>query len=132
MHGVPPMVWDAAVATNAQAYATKTNGVMVHSTPESRILNGIYHGENLAKGATDSYAVDLWYSEISLTAGGKGLVSAFDEKVGHYTQVVWKDSVRLGCGTFNNLLVCQYGPGGNIYGQFAAKVLAPSVAASQC
>ena len=49
---------------------------------------------------------------------------------GHYTQVVWRESVALGCGwkaavpftvggrTYRGLLtVCEYGPGGNINGR---------------
>ena len=41
------------------------------------------------------------YKEIKNTAGGKGLVPASGKGngvVGHYTQVVWRSSVRLGCG----------------------------------
>ena len=43
---------------------------------------------------------------------------------GHYTQVVWRTSVRIGCAivncpavAYNNTILCDYAPGGNIGGQ---------------
>ena len=43
---------------------------------------------------------------------------------GHYTQVVWATSTKLGCGvstcaglTYGHTIVCDYAPGGNISGQ---------------
>ena len=40
---------------------------------------------------------------------------------GHYTQIVWRDTLQVGCArgncpniTFGNTIVCNYGPGGNI------------------
>ncbi|CAK9327998.1 unnamed protein product [Citrullus colocynthis] len=41
---------------------------------------------------------------------------------GHYTQVVWKDSIRIGCAKANcrtggAFIVCNYDPHGNIIGQ---------------
>lgn len=43
---------------------------------------------------------------------------------GHYTQMLWAASVRIGCGYVNHmvgnrntvLLVCNYGPAGNVRG----------------
>lgn len=39
--------------------------------------------------------------------------------VGHYTQVVWKDTIRVGCAGSegrdgNYRLVCRYSPAGNV------------------
>ena len=43
---------------------------------------------------------------------------------GHYTQVVWRASVKIGCAivdcpnvTFHSTVLCDYAPGGNIQGQ---------------
>ena len=43
---------------------------------------------------------------------------------GHYTQVVWATSTKLGCGVstcpgliYGHTIVCDYAPGGNISGQ---------------
>merc|ERR1712241_1096956 len=46
-------------------------------------------------------------------------------EIGHYTQLVWADTHEVGCGfmtsvksgNFENVLVCNYGPGGNFGGE---------------
>lgn len=60
--------------------------------------------------------------------------------VGHLTQLVWKDTTRVGCvsincGNFmmvggqvssmNKYTVCNYAPAGNVGGDFARNVAAP-------
>jgi len=127
---VPLFQWDADIAKNAQAWADQQKGTMAHSSSQFRTLPGIgYCGENLAWGVTDAGAVKMWYDEIQYTDGGR--VSSFDGQSGHYTQVVWKSSLKLGCGVYDKLLVCQYGPGGNMGGQFTNNVL-PPVSGAQC
>ncbi|KAK8263483.1 hypothetical protein V6Z11_D12G045400 [Gossypium hirsutum] len=98
--GVGPMTWDNTVAAYAENYAKqrKADCNLVHS--------GGRYGENLAWSSADlsgTHAVNMWVC-------------------GHYTQVVWRNSVHLGCakvkcnngGTF---IVCNYSPRGNIVGQ---------------
>ncbi|XP_055819919.1 pathogenesis-related leaf protein 4-like [Solanum dulcamara] len=114
--GVVPMSWDAGLETKAQNYANSRRGDcnLIHSGP----------GENLAKGSGDftgRRAVQLWVAEKSdynyasnQCNGGK--------MCGHYTQVVWRSSVRLGCGRArcNNgwwFICCNYAPPGNYIGQ---------------
>jgi hypothetical protein len=36
--------------------------------------------------------------------------------IGHYTQVMWKSTIKVGCGKKNGFLVCKYFPSGNIAG----------------
>lgn len=116
--GVANITWDNTVATYALNYANsrKSDCNMVHS-------NGPY-GENLAKGSgsfTGVGAVNLWVNEKqyydyysnSCVGGGQCL---------HYTQVVWRNSVRLGCARVqcNNgwwFISCNYDPPGNYIGQ---------------
>ena len=44
-------------------------------------------------------------------------------QTGHYTQMVWKNTQEVGCGTGSgdghpfNILVCRYSPAGNFMGQ---------------
>lgn len=48
----------------------------------------------------------------------------FEPKTGHYTQMLWAETTRIGCGYLNYLkgsqynvyLVCNYGPAGNMRG----------------
>jgi hypothetical protein len=55
----------------------------------------------------------------------------FNESTGHFTQVVWKNSVQLGIGIALSAdsktawVVAEYYPQGNIQGEFAANVLPP-------
>eukprot|EP00405_Crypthecodinium_cohnii_P001111 CAMPEP_0194760318 /NCGR_PEP_ID=MMETSP0323_2-20130528/13251_1 /TAXON_ID=2866 ORGANISM="Crypthecodinium cohnii, Strain Seligo" /NCGR_SAMPLE_ID=MMETSP0323_2 /ASSEMBLY_ACC=CAM_ASM_000346 /LENGTH=413 /DNA_ID=CAMNT_0039681531 /DNA_START=30 /DNA_END=1271 /DNA_ORIENTATION=+ len=139
MHGVPAFTWDADIAANAQSWAN--NGVYEHSDGSTRIINGEQCGENLAIGTalTDgTQAVQMWYDEIRNTNGG--LVTAFSADTGHYTQVVWKASTKLGCGrgtapfsgTSGHFWVCQYGPAGNFEGQFEENVVAPVKTEAEC
>lgn len=134
MHDVPAMVWSDAIAANAQSWATETGGDMRHSSSNSREgIDGHWMlGENLAKGITDAGAVDMFYDEIKSTPGGNGKVTAFSGSTGHYTQVVWKDSTSLGCAVNGDLLVCQYGPSGNVQGQFEEQVTSPVRSRAEC
>ncbi|WOH04838.1 hypothetical protein DCAR_0624250 [Daucus carota subsp. sativus] len=117
--GVGPMVWDAVVAQYALNYTNSRIGDcgLVHS--------GGPYGENLAKGSgsfTGTAAVNLWVAEkadynyaTNTCASGK--------VCGHYTQVVWRNSVRLGCARVlcsNGVwwfITCSYDPPGNYIGQ---------------
>jgi hypothetical protein len=86
------------------------------------------HGENLAAGypsATD--AVVAWYDEIKdYDFGNPG----FSEECGHVTQLLWKESSKLGCAyvscntknTPGNYLVCEYDAPGNVIGHFDSNV----------
>ncbi|KAF3455764.1 hypothetical protein FNV43_RR00406 [Rhamnella rubrinervis] len=115
--GVGPLVWDDRVAAFAQEYAKRHIGDcnMVHS--------GGPYGENLAKSTGDlsgTAAVNLWVGEkrnfnymSNSCVGGE---------CRHYTQVVWRNSARVGCAKVrcNNggtLIGCNYDPRGNIIGQ---------------
>ncbi|KAJ4971976.1 hypothetical protein NE237_005075 [Protea cynaroides] len=116
---VGSMTWNNTVAVYAQNYANQRAGdcKLVHS-------HGRY-GENLAWSTGDMSATDavnMWVAEkvyydynSNSCTGGK--------QCGHYTQVVWRNSVHLGCarvkctsgsGTF---IICSYDPPGNYVGQ---------------
>ncbi|XP_010252392.1 PREDICTED: basic form of pathogenesis-related protein 1-like [Nelumbo nucifera] len=115
--GVGPLTWDDNVAAYAQAYANERAGdcAMVHS--------GGPYGENLATGTpslSGTAAVEGWVGEkqyydysSNSCVGGECL---------HYTQVVWSDSVRLGCAKVHcnsgwDFVICSYDPPGNYVGQ---------------
>lgn len=114
--GVGPMTWDAGLASRAQNYANSRTGDcnLIHSGP----------GENLAKGGGDftgRAAVELWVSEKPNYNHGTNQCAS-GKVCGHYTQVVWCNSVRLGCGRArcNNgwwFISCNYDPVGNWAGQ---------------
>ncbi|KAF3434551.1 hypothetical protein FNV43_RR21636 [Rhamnella rubrinervis] len=91
--GVGPLKWDDKVATYAQNYANK------HKADCKMVHSGGPYGENLAwsrGNLSSTAAVKLWvdakayynYNSNSCAAG---------KQCGHYTQVVWRQSVRVGC-----------------------------------
>merc|ERR1719499_1277260 len=141
------MAWDATIAASAQAWAD--GGYWGHSSSASRTLAGIgYVGENLAWGypsRSGTNSVDSWYEEIAFTdetpaSCSDTLPGSEGEMICHYTQVVWKSSVLLGCGKGRaevqgydgDFWVCQYSAGGNMQGDFAANVLPVAKSASEC
>jgi len=127
---LPPVTWDAVLADAAYNYLSRcqsADGSLVdhnaNRTKDYAALGGSdYVGENIyassASSVDPSDAVDSWMSEASDYVPGD--VSS----AGHYTQVVWRDSVRIGCAIvncpsvrFHNTVLCDYAPGGNINGQ---------------
>ena len=88
------------------------------------------YGENLAwrwtsNSSDDLYwttarAVDAWYDEVydpGYNFNNPGTSSG----TGHFTQVVWKDSCRVGCGIAGfgeQYVVCRYDPPGNFRGRY--------------
>merc|ERR1711962_1595000 len=94
-----------------------------------KLLDGSYCGQNAASGySTSGAAVQGWYSEVenmekdcvpsdskSCSVDKFGGVYLSTGTVGHYTQVVWATSSRLGCGRRGRYVVCNY-LGGNMIG----------------
>ena len=123
-HHAPPLKWDRELASYAENYAKHCKFAHSHGK----------YGENLAAGyPTITAAIDQWYSEISKYSYKK---PGFKASTGHFTQVVWKGTEKIGCavitcngkkGTPGKYLVCEYSPAGNIVneGYFAHNVLPP-------
>jgi hypothetical protein len=112
---LPPMRWSSEVAASAQAWANHLrdrNGcALVHDGRSP-------HGENLAAGSglSPAGAVRMWASERHTFEPARSLVSA------HYTQIVWRDSVEIGCGMARcadgvQVVCCRYSPPGNVLGR---------------
>lgn len=124
-HGSPPLVLDDRVSGFAQDYANKlaSSNTFKHS--------GGPYGENLymAEGmeVAGATAVDDWYAEIKDYNFSK---PGFDEKTGHFTQVVWKSSNQIGVGVAckgsTTYVVANYNPPGNYDGEFPQNVLRAS------
>ncbi|KAL0412641.1 UNVERIFIED_CONTAM: Pathogenesis-related leaf protein 6 [Sesamum radiatum] len=116
--GVGPIAWDENVAAFARNYVNQRRGDcnLVHSTNRP-------YGENLAKGSgkfTGRAAVELWVGEKPFYDYASN--SCVGGECRHYTQVVWRNSVRVGCARArcNNgwwFISCNYDPPGNYIGQ---------------
>ncbi|KAF8404815.1 hypothetical protein HHK36_009705 [Tetracentron sinense] len=115
--GVGSITWDNTVAAYAQNYANQRIGdcALQHS--------GGRYGENIAVGSGDftgTAAVNLWVAEKNNYNYNSN--SCVGGECGHYTQVVWRNSVRVGCARVrcNNgwfFITCNYDPPGNYVGQ---------------
>ena len=115
--GVGNMVWDNNVAAYARNYVQRLTGDcrLVHS--------GGPYGENLAGSSGDlsgSAAVNLWVGEKPKYDYNSN--SCVGGECGHYTQVVWRNSVRLGCAKARcrnggTVISCNYDPRGNYVNQ---------------
>ena len=124
--GLRPMRWDPQLAAAASAYADEmaATGEWGHSDDEDRPDQG----ENLWMGTRGAFTAEEmvgdWIAEKRVfRAGVFPNVSATGrwEDVGHYTQIVWADTDRVGCGLSSSqdddYLVCRYAHAGNVMGQ---------------
>lgn len=100
--GLPALLWDAGIAAGAQSWANQKRGVMQHSS-------GTGNGENLymGGGGCDSAVAD-WMSEGGSSMPNLQVTSGNYMSIGHYSQVMWKGTSKLGCGEAYGLVVCRY------------------------
>lgn len=117
---LPPLVWDVKIARYAGWYANRRRAdcALQHS-------NGPY-GENIfwgsGNGWTAAQAAAGWVSERR----GYNYWSnscAYGQECGHYTQIVWRGTSRIGCarvvcyGGRGVFMICNYDPPGNYIGE---------------
>lgn len=121
---VPDLKWSPELSAFAQDWADKlaAEGCNMEHRPRSGKWGSSY-GENIYWSSgmknTPDVVVDNWASEIenfdARTGSCKGGVC------GHYTQVVWKNTQRVGCGMAKcgdqEIWVCNYDPPGNWVGE---------------
>lgn len=144
LHGSQKLDWDANLASQSQVYANKCE--WKHSG-----MDGV--GENLSMFASTSEsnllsdnpatrAMQGWYDKelpmYDFSSPG------FSMATGHFTQVVWASTTKVGCGVAlcpagtiaSNMqsvyVVCQYGPPGNYQSKFNENVLGVSRSPSMC
>lgn len=122
-HWELPLAWDPTLESYARWWATQRKGDcrLLHSFPDG----GFQLGENIFWGSGSGWgpldAVRNWAGEerdysYAANACAPGRIC------GHYTQMVWKDTRRLGCsrvvcdggGVF---MTCNYYPPGNYIGE---------------
>ncbi|KAL5560888.1 hypothetical protein UlMin_030635 [Ulmus minor] len=116
--GIGHLTWDNTVAAYAQKYANQQKGdyKLVHS--------GGPYGENIAWSSGDlsgTSAVGLWEAEKA-DYDYNSNTCAVSKVCGHYTHVVWRNSVRVGCAKVHcnnggSFIGYNYDPPGNFNGQ---------------
>jgi hypothetical protein len=129
--GVAPLVWDEELAATAEAWVRRCvdrespRGVLDHN-PDRSEGHRFYVGENLAAGTAPLVAAEVvkgWASESDHYDYRRNRC-ARGRNCGHYTQIVWAATERVGCAAgscrrhdFPYVVVCDYGPGGNSGGR---------------
>ena len=120
--GSPAVTWDATVAAHAQEWA---DHLAADDLFEHR--QGGPYGENLWAGwganFTADDAVNSWGNEVrdwdlTCTGGISDCCRGGWQNCGHFTQVVWSTTVKVGCGKGigadgKQVVVCNYSPPGN-------------------
>ncbi|HSU00874.1 MAG: CAP domain-containing protein [Friedmanniella sp.] len=130
--GTPQLAWDDTVAATAQAYAdhllpTVQSQGLVHD-PNTPYGENLYYAWASGGGATAPdplNAMASWYAEKALYDANPEPVANPVQGWGHYSQMVWRDTQRVGCGAasgfqngqWDTVVVCRYDPAGNIIGQ---------------
>lgn len=126
--GVPALQWDAGLAADAAKWAGHLTsvGYLVHYSSDPHDPDP--QGENLWAGTRGYYSaedmVGLWIVEKKDFKPGTFPANSRTgrlEDVGHYTQLMWRSSGKVGCalsrGAQDEFLVCRYSEGGNVIGE---------------
>lgn len=141
------LVWDNELEYIAQCHANQC--IFEHDQCRRSSATDIYRppGQNLAAMADSSKnneeliesMIKMWYDEVELV--DPAILEKFpwgSSRIGHYTQMVWAETSRLGCGFvlrdmdgYQNysLLACNYAIGGNL---ITGKVYQTGSPCSQC
>lgn len=125
-HQVEPVTWDDTLASEAQSWANylAQNNLFEHAS-------GLQTGENLYLSGSPlpeepcASATQAFYGEVKDYDFSK---PGFSMETGHFTQVVWKDSKKIGAAQQIRrdgrlIVVIRYSPAGNFLTAFAANVL---------
>jgi pathogenesis-related protein 1 len=149
---LPPLTWSPTLAAYAQQWATSlASSASTCAAPQHRPsseLKMMDYGENLATFGGESFggmstgdvstaaqAVNAWAGEVACWTYGtiEGTevcnmtcsTNLHSDGCGHYTQIVWRKSLELGCGVATckngavteDIWICNYAPAGNIVGE---------------
>ncbi|KAH7859599.1 hypothetical protein Vadar_003069 [Vaccinium darrowii] len=118
-----PLIWDFNLENYANWWAgqRQSDCALVHSFPEFEFKLG----ENIFWGSGSSWtpadAVRAWADEEKYYTYSTN-TCAIGEVCGHYTQIVWKNTRRVGCARVvcdsgDVFMTCNYDPPGNYVGE---------------
>jgi pathogenesis-related protein 1 len=117
--GVPPLTWSDHLASVAREWAESVlrSGKFRHR-PNNKYGENMF--EIIGSHASSAQVVDDWASEAKDYDPVKNTCHA-GAVCGHYTQLVWGRTKRVGCGVARGgareVWVCDYDPPGNVVGQ---------------
>jgi pathogenesis-related protein 1 len=115
--GLPPLQWSEDLAAYSQKWANSliANNRTAHNSKSP-------YGENILSsglGSTPASVVTEWASESQNYTYSTNTCNG---DCGHYTQLVWRNTRKVGCATAHNnqreIWVCSYDPAGNVRGKW--------------
>jgi pathogenesis-related protein 1 len=132
--GVQALSHSPKLAKSAQAWANhlkqSRHCAMQHSKPQGRYGENLFwasplmwsDGRKELRKVSPTEVIDSWGNgksdyDLASNACKAGAVC------GHYTQIVWRDTLKVGCGmatcgnTHEQIWVCHYSPAGNFVGE---------------
>lgn len=128
---VQAVVWSPELAKFAQAWADEVarTGKFEHRPGEGEWARK--YGENIAIGSGETFTAaegfDYWLAEKKDYEPGTPIPEDFSEfKAGHYSQIVWRETKRIGLGRAvlqtgelkgMTVIVANYDPPGNVTGE---------------
>ncbi|KAK7319549.1 hypothetical protein RJT34_04271 [Clitoria ternatea] len=122
--GVGPLKWNNTLA----AYALKYANLVVKNNCDNFEHSGGPYGECLALGEklSGTHAINLWLAEKPNYDPNSN--KCVNGECLHYTQVVWRNSLDLGCARVKCphdrvFFICNYSPIGNIEGSAMATLV---------
>lgn len=124
------LVWDDNLERLAQTFADKA--IFAHNP--SRVVPKLpgYIGENIywsSSSGSNKFnvkeAINSWFNEHKDFDSPSMVFIQNGKKIGHFTQIVWATTKRVGCGlktvvkgkNYQNYFVCNYHTGGNFLRQ---------------
>ena len=136
-HRVGKLTKLAAIASMAQKTATNCAKIKTLQHSQDK-YNGKPVGQNLYVKTNAPSAADVmnsWYYKEEPNYNYQTGKSKNGGVIGHFTQVVWKNTQQIGCavatGTYlayggSYYVCCNYFPAGNYYGEYLQNVRTPS------
>lgn len=126
---VPMLSLDATLNSIAQNYANQLayyDAGLTHNENRQNTGENLYSMTNMKP--TAKRVVDSWVNyEVGKYDFNRG---DFNSQTGHFTQVVWKNTQKLGVGVARTddtwYVVCNYWPAGNVIGKFKENVFPPA------
>ncbi|KAL5256901.1 hypothetical protein ACHWQZ_G011986 [Mnemiopsis leidyi] len=137
-HGVPDLIYDTKLAASSLSWCKvlARQDKFEHSKQDNSVEGvgeNLYVSWGMNPNQVPESAVKNWYDEIK---DHDFYYPKFKFETGHFTQVIWKATTRVGCGVTKpsessspkrkSYVCCHYSPPGNWRGKFRENVPRPS------